>query len=59
VADTQLVDHFDPKNLNTKDEQGSQVFLGTLYQSGKKLYQMTTKSPNAHEIYPMVVKYSK
>jgi hypothetical protein len=29
---------------------------GKMYQ---KLYQMTTKLPNAHKIYPMVVKYSK
>jgi hypothetical protein len=34
-------------------------FSWLIYQSGEKLYQMTTKLTNANKIYPMVVKYSK
>jgi hypothetical protein len=37
--------------------QGCQIFLSTIYQSGEKY--TTTKLPNAHKIYPMVVNYSK
>jgi hypothetical protein len=33
-------------------------FFGTIYQSGEKIYQMTTKLLYAHKIYPMVVKFS-
>jgi hypothetical protein len=36
--------------------QGCQIFLCTIFQSGEKIYQMTTKLPNAHNKYPMVVK---
>jgi hypothetical protein len=39
--------------------QGCQIFLGTIYQSGEECTKMTTKLPNAHKIYPMVVKYYK
>jgi hypothetical protein len=31
-------------------DQGCQIFQGTIYQSGEKVYQMTTKLPNAHKI---------
>jgi hypothetical protein len=40
-------------------DQGCQIFLGTIYQSEGKIYQMTSKLSNAHKTYPMVVKYYK
>jgi hypothetical protein len=40
-------------------EQGCQIFLGTIYQSGEKYTKMAIKLPKVHKIYLMIIKYSK
>jgi hypothetical protein len=38
--------------------QGCQIFLGTIYQSGEKIFtKRLQKLQNGHKIYTMVVKY--
>jgi hypothetical protein len=46
-------------DIEAHNQQGCQIFLGTKYQSGEKIYQMTPKLLNARKIHPMDVKYSK
>jgi hypothetical protein len=48
---------FSPLNGENKPKQGCQIFLDTIYQSGGKIYQITAKSPNGHNMYPIAVIY--
>jgi hypothetical protein len=41
----------------TEDDQGCQIFLDAMYQKQGKMFQITTKLPNGHTIYQMIVIY--
>jgi hypothetical protein len=50
------------KNLATQFRpiwQGCQIFWYNILKRGKNIPNDYTKLPNAHKIYPVVVKYSK
>jgi hypothetical protein len=42
-----------------RSNQGCQIFLGTMHQSGEKYTKLPKNYQNAHKICTVVVKYSK
>jgi hypothetical protein len=52
------ISHTGEKGRKASQRQGCQIFLDTIYQKPRKMYQITTTLPNGHKIYHMAVNYS-